>query len=104
MKVTNLKFSLLVITLLAFTQINAQDKKRERPTPEKMFEQLDTNEDKSISLEEFKARKRRGKEVKAEEQEKRFKKMDADSNGSISLEEFIEADKERRKNRENRKK
>ena len=85
MKTTILKFGLLIFALLAFSQVNAQDKKK--PDPEKMFAALDTNKDGSISLEEMKARKTK-QEVTAEMQEKRFAKMDADSNGSISLEEF----------------
>lgn len=85
MKTTILKFGLLIFALLAFSQVNAQDKKK--PDPEKMFATLDTNKDGTVSLEEMKARKTK-KEVSAEMQEKRFARMDADSNGAVTLEEF----------------
>jgi len=55
-------------------------------SPEKVFEKLDTNQDKSISLDEFKASPRAQKDpAKAEEA---FKKMDTDGKDGISLEEF----------------
>ena len=85
MKTTILKFALFTFALLAFSQVNAQDKKK--PDPEKMFATLDTNKDGTVSLEEMKARKTK-KEVSAEMQEKRFARMDADSNGAVTLEEF----------------
>ena len=85
MKSTILKFALFSFALLAFSQVNAHEKKK--PDPEKMFAALDTNKDGSVTLEEMKARKTK-KELSAEAQEKRFAKMDADGNGSISLEEF----------------
>lgn len=85
MKSTILKFAIFSFALLAFSQVNAQEKKK--PDPEKMFAALDTNKDGSVTLEEMKARKTK-KELSAEAQEKRFAKMDADGNGSISLEEF----------------
>ena len=90
MRTKNLKVSLLIITLFTCVQINAQDKNKEKPSPEKMFENLDTNKDKAISLEEFKTRKTK-RELKPEAQEKIFTKMDTDSNGSVNLKEFITA-------------
>ncbi|WP_405291072.1 EF-hand domain-containing protein [Algibacter sp. Ld11] len=80
-----LKFGLVIVALCAVSITNAQDKKK--PDPEKMFASYDTNEDKLITLDEFKAKKRK-KEMEAEVLEKRFAKMDADSNGSVTLEEF----------------
>lgn len=59
---------------------------KERPSPEKIFEKLDTNKDSSLSLDEFKAGPRAQKDPsKAEEI---FKKIDADNSGGVSLEEF----------------
>ncbi|WP_445732014.1 EF-hand domain-containing protein [Mariniflexile sp.] len=85
MKTTILKFGLLMFALFAFSQVNAQDKKQ--PDPEKMFASFDANDDKSISLEEFKNKKRKN-EVPAEALEKRYAAMDANSDGSVTLEEF----------------
>jgi len=57
-----------------------------RPNPEEIFKKLDANDDKSISLDEFKAGPMGKKDpAKAEEV---FKKVDADSSGGVSLEEF----------------
>lgn len=84
---TKLKFSVLVVCLFAFTQINAQDTKREKPTPAERFAKIDTNQDGVLSLEEFSAKKGK-KETTAEEQAERFAKIDTDANGTISLEEF----------------
>ena len=85
MKTTILKFGLLTLALFAFTQINAQEKKK--PDPEKMFASFDANKDNSISLEEFKGKKRKN-EVPAEALEKKYAKMDANSDGSVTLDEF----------------
>jgi len=95
-----LKFGLVAVALCAVSFTNAQEKKR--PTPEKMFASYDTDEDKLISLDEFKAKKRK-KEVEAAVLEKRYTKMDADSNGSVTLEEF-KASMEKGKDKGNKKK
>ena len=55
MKTTILKIGLFTLALLSFSQIDAQNKKKQKP--EKMFAKIDTNKDGSVSLEEFKARK-----------------------------------------------
>jgi|SaaInl85LU_5_DNA_1037374.scaffolds.fasta_scaffold234780_1 Ca2+-binding EF-hand superfamily protein len=86
MKLTTLKLGTLVLALCAFTSMEAQEKKK--PDPEKMFKKFDTNEDGSISLEEFKAIKRKN-EVPAEKLEKNFARMDEDSDGKVTLEEMI---------------
>lgn len=85
MKLTTLKTGVLALGLFTFAMGNAQD--RQKPDPEKMFTALDTNKDGSISLEEFKARKRK-QEVSDADLEKRFAKVDADANGLVTLEEF----------------
>ncbi|GGK25919.1 hypothetical protein GCM10007962_20250 [Yeosuana aromativorans] len=84
MKFNSLTIVILALGLIGFTQANAQNKK---PDPQKMFNSIDTNKDGSISLEEFKAKKRK-QEVKPEVLEKRYAHMDADNNGSVTLEEF----------------
>ena len=85
MKTTILKFGLLTIALFAFSQVNAQDRKQ--PDPEKMFASYDANEDKIISLDEFKSKKRKN-EMAPEALEKRYATMDANSDGSVTFEEF----------------
>lgn len=85
MTLKNLNFGLAITALFTISISNAQDRKK--PDLEEMFASYDTNEDKLISLEEFKAYKRK-KEVEADVLEKRFAKMDADSNASLTLEEF----------------
>ncbi|WP_158847524.1 EF-hand domain-containing protein [Algibacter sp. L1A34] len=81
----NLKFGLVIVALCAVSITNAQDKKK--PDPEKMFASYDTDEDKLISLDEFKSKKRK-KEMEAAVLEKRFAKIDTDSNGTLTLDEF----------------
>ena len=94
MKSTTLKLGTLVLALFAFSFADAQEKKK--ATPENMFKKIDTNEDGSITLEEFKNKKSK-REVSAERLEKGFAKMDADSNGSVTLEEFEKAAMDRKK-------
>lgn len=94
MTLKTLKIGTAVLALFAFSFAGAQEKKK--PNPEKMFKSFDANEDGSITLEEFKGKKRK-KEVPAERLEKGFARMDADSNGSVTLEEFKKAAKNRGK-------
>ena len=94
----NLKLGLVVVALCVASITNAQDKKK--PDPEKMFASYDTNEDKLITLDEFKAKKRK-KEMEAEVLEERFAKTDTDSNGTLTLEEF-KAGMKKGKNKKNK--
>lgn len=84
MKLNCLKIGVLALGLIGFSQVNAQNKK---PNPQKMFENIDANKDGSITLEEFKAKKRKH-EMKPEQLEKQFARIDADKNGSVTLEEL----------------
>src|SRR5215208_3235002 len=59
---------------------------RERPNPEEAFKRLDTNSDKSVSLEEFKAGPMAQRNP--ERVEGAFKRMDKDNDGKLTLEEF----------------
>ncbi|HEX5104325.1 MAG TPA: EF-hand domain-containing protein [Pirellulaceae bacterium] len=79
------KFLTLAVVAALFTPavLSAQDKKK--PDPEAQFAKLDANNDKKLSLEEFKGKRTGDKADKAGEQ---FKKMDKDSDGFLTLEEF----------------
>ncbi|SHH55822.1 EF-hand domain-containing protein [Wenyingzhuangia marina] len=84
----------LFVGMSAFSQEeNSNTKKRERPTPEKMFERLDKNSDGKIVKEEVEDRKRMSKG---------FDKMDANADGGITLEEFKTFFEKMRKNRPQR--
>lgn len=100
MKSKTLKIGTIALALFAGSFVQAQEKKK--PSPEKMFERFDTNEDGTLTLEEFKNKKRKN-EVPAERLEKGFTRMDADSNGSVTLEEFKKAAEQRKKGKKKQK-
>ena len=86
-----IKIGILTLSILAFTQVNAQEKKGKKG-PEAAFAKLDTNSDSKLSLEEFKARVIKVKEgdenKKPVDNEKVFARKDANSDGFIDIEEF----------------
>src|SRR5262245_16156607 len=59
---------------------------RERPNPEEAFKKLDTNNDGSISLEEFKAGPMAQRNP--DRADAAYKRMDKDNDGKVTLEEF----------------
>jgi hypothetical protein len=61
----------------------AADPAKPKADPEKVFAKKDSNSDKSLSLDEYKAGAKDA--AKAEEM---FKKQDKDGDGKVSLEEF----------------
>ena len=65
----------------------AADGAAKKADPEKMFKRKDTNNDGSLSLDEFKAGGK-DKEKAAKNADKRFKKADANADGKVTLEEF----------------
>ena len=77
---------LAVITLLFSCNTKAQEKKRERnhkpPTIEKLFEQMDKNEDGKLSKEEIKGPLKND-----------FKKIDTNKDGFLSKKEIEKAPK-----------
>lgn len=79
---------------VACAQPGGENSKRKRPTPEKVFERLDANDDGYISYDEFKLPPKRGKKGGAEEESKGdkkqsvFSKIDTDGDGMLSKEEF----------------
>ncbi len=86
----------LITTLAALAvastfAIGADDAKP-KPDPAAMFAKKDTNSDKSLSLDEFKAGAK--DPAKSEEQ---FKKKDKDGDGKLSLEEFSAGGKKKNK-------
>ena len=88
------KTTLIAVAICLFVGINAfsQDKKRERPSPEQMFEKLDTNKDGKIVKDE----------IKNERLANRFDKMDADGDGGITLEELKSSFEKGKKGKENK--
>lgn len=60
--------------------------KGKRPNPEAIFKKLDTDNDKALSEDEFKAGPMGKRDP--ERAAKVFKKSDTDNNGSLSLKEF----------------
>lgn len=86
MKLNTVKLGLLALGIFGFSlTTSAQEKKA--PDFDKMFKRFDTDKNETISLEEFKAYKRKN-EVAADALEKRFARMDADQNGAITLDEL----------------
>ena len=70
----------LLVGMSAFSQEEkSKDKKKERPTPEKMFAKLDKDSDGKLVKAEVEANKRMAKG---------FDKMDGNSDGGITLTEF----------------
>ncbi len=95
--------ALAIASSLAFAQAPGKGPKgpkgdgegaRQRPNPEAMFKKLDTNNDGSLSLDEYKASPMgKRNETKAAEI---FAKIDKDSDGKVTLEEFKSHRPERR--------
>ena len=86
MKLNTVKFGVLTLLLFAFSlSISAQEKKA--PNFEKMLLRFDSDDNGSVSLDEFKSAKRKN-EVPAERLEKNYAKLDGDSNGEVTLEEL----------------
>ncbi|MFB9057134.1 EF-hand domain-containing protein [Mariniflexile ostreae] len=86
-----IKIGVAILSLLAFSQVDAQEKKAKKG-PEVAFEKLDTDKDGKLSLEEFKARTIKSKpgaeNSKPVNHEKAFTRKDANADGFIDMEEF----------------
>lgn len=98
MKNNLIKFTLLLLSFVAFSQLQAQEPARKgKANPEKAFAKMDTNGDQVIDMQEFMAAKEmraakraeKGKETKKGNPEKTFGKMDADQSGGVSMDEFM---------------
>jgi Ca2+-binding EF-hand superfamily protein len=72
-------------TSLSFGEDKGPNEKK-TPDPEKTFKKLDTDNNGSLSLEEYKASPMGTKA--GDKAEPKFKKLDADGNGSVNLDEF----------------
>jgi Ca2+-binding EF-hand superfamily protein len=78
-------FALVLALGFAVPALAADDKPKDKPSPEEQFKKLDKNSDSKLSLEEFKGKRQGDKATKAEEN---FKKKDKDNDGSLTLEEY----------------
>ncbi|MDW5289482.1 EF-hand domain-containing protein [Formosa sp. PL04] len=90
MKFKTITFGILSLAFFTVSfSAQAQDQKQDKqaPNPEKQMERLDTDQNGTVSLDEFKSSKRKN-DVDPERLEKNFSKMDSDSNGELSLEEL----------------
>jgi Ca2+-binding EF-hand superfamily protein len=81
-----LKLSVFSIVVLAFS-LNASGQEPKGPNFEKMHKRFDTDNNGSISLEEWTSFKRK-KEVPVDRLEKNYASMDADGNGKLTLGEL----------------
>jgi Ca2+-binding EF-hand superfamily protein len=72
-------------TSLSFGEDKAP-KEKKTPDPEKTFKKLDTDNNGSLSLEEYKASPMGTRA--GDKAEPKFKKLDTDGNGSVNLDEF----------------
>jgi Ca2+-binding EF-hand superfamily protein len=72
-------------TSLSFGE-DKSPKEKKAPNPEKAFKKLDTDNNGSLSLEEYKASPMGTRA--GEKAEPKFKKLDTDGNGSVNLDEF----------------
>ena len=91
-----LKITLAIVALFAFSFSNAQDADAKK---KKQFNKIDTNSDKSISLEELTAfyEGKTKKNGEAFDAEKVLKWKDANEDGKLSLEEFASQEKKKAK-------
>lgn len=92
------KVSLLVAAILGIFSTQAQQKRRGQPNPDKIMAKVDSDENGTISLEEFKAA-RMNQDFKDEVVEKRFRQMDMDDNGQVNLDELKKAIEHRKHRR-----
>ncbi len=99
MKPNSLKLSISAFALLAFSLVGAQDKtnvksvsgvKQNQYSIEIRFDETDTNKDKTVSLNEFKIKKKEQQTSNSDAQlEKQYARIDTNSDNSVTLEEYM---------------
>lgn len=102
MKVSKAKWTVIVLAVLFYAQIQAQP--QQRPNKEEVFAKLDASKDGQLDKEEFRAGAEMRKEKVKEKHDSRkvFDKIDADNSGAIEYEEFEKMNQARQARREDR--
>jgi hypothetical protein len=84
------KVGFIIVAMFGCFSSQAQQERKRKLHPETILSKMDTDENGTVSLDEFKAT-RRNKNLKVEVIEKRFKRMDEDASGEVDLDELKKA-------------
>jgi Ca2+-binding EF-hand superfamily protein len=90
MTLKTVKVGLVIVAMFGYGTIQSQTERRGKPSPDKVMEKIDADENGTISLAEFKAAPI-NQDFKEEVVIKRFSRMDEDKNGEINIEELKKA-------------
>ncbi|OZV69076.1 EF-hand domain-containing protein [Winogradskyella aurantia] len=92
------RVSFIIVVMFGYFTSQAQQERKRELHPETILSKMDTDENGTVSLDEFKAT-RRNKNLKVEVVEKRFKLMDEDASGEVDLDELKKAMKHMKRHR-----